>query len=66
VAGCCDCGDEPSGSWATELVSYAKNEEMQNVDRGVESVLYIAFMFHCVINPAPHRQHAVTAGCKST
>jgi hypothetical protein len=21
VAGCCECGDEPSGSWATELVS---------------------------------------------
>jgi hypothetical protein len=20
-AGCCECGDEPSGSWATELVS---------------------------------------------
>jgi hypothetical protein len=20
VAGCCECGDEPSGSWATELV----------------------------------------------
>jgi hypothetical protein len=24
VAGCCECGDEPSGSCATELVSYAK------------------------------------------
>jgi hypothetical protein len=23
VAGCCECGDEPSGSCATELVSYA-------------------------------------------
>jgi hypothetical protein len=22
VAGCCECGDEPSGSDATELVSY--------------------------------------------
>jgi hypothetical protein len=22
VAGCCECGDEPSGSGATELVSY--------------------------------------------
>jgi hypothetical protein len=21
VAGCCECGDEPSGSFATELVS---------------------------------------------
>jgi hypothetical protein len=24
VAGCCECGDEPSGSCATELVSYQK------------------------------------------
>jgi hypothetical protein len=24
VAGCCECGDEPSGSCATELVSYVK------------------------------------------
>jgi hypothetical protein len=23
VAGCCECGDEPSGSCATELVSFA-------------------------------------------
>jgi hypothetical protein len=22
VAGCCECGDEPSGSCATDLVSY--------------------------------------------
>jgi hypothetical protein len=22
LAGCCECGDEPSGSGATELVSY--------------------------------------------
>jgi hypothetical protein len=24
VAGCCECGDEHSGSCATELVSYAR------------------------------------------
>jgi hypothetical protein len=24
VAGCCECGDEPSGSCATELVSFTK------------------------------------------
>jgi hypothetical protein len=24
VSGCCECGDEPSGSCATELVSYNK------------------------------------------
>jgi hypothetical protein len=26
VAGCCECGDEPSGSCATELVSEQRNE----------------------------------------
>jgi hypothetical protein len=26
VAGCCECGDEPSGSCATELVSYKFNK----------------------------------------
>jgi hypothetical protein len=25
VTGCCECGDEPSGSCATELVSYLLN-----------------------------------------
>jgi hypothetical protein len=25
VAGCCECGDEPSGSCATELVSYCNS-----------------------------------------
>jgi hypothetical protein len=25
VAGCCECSDEPSGSWATELVSLCIN-----------------------------------------
>jgi hypothetical protein len=28
VAGCCECGDEPSGSCATELVSGAKQRQM--------------------------------------
>jgi hypothetical protein len=28
VAGCCECGDEPSGSCAMELVSYVKHEEL--------------------------------------
>jgi hypothetical protein len=26
VAGCCECGDEPSGSCATKLVSYTVEE----------------------------------------
>jgi hypothetical protein len=25
VVGCCGCGDEPSGSWSTELVSLLEN-----------------------------------------
>jgi hypothetical protein len=33
VAGCCECGDEPSGSCATELVSY----EIQDGDFIVSS-----------------------------
>jgi hypothetical protein len=26
VSGCCECGDKPSGSCATELVSYLVNK----------------------------------------
>jgi hypothetical protein len=42
VAGCCECGDEPSGSCATELVSYsmvfvsylpAENEALSHVSQ---------------------------------
>jgi hypothetical protein len=29
VAGCCECGDEPSGSCATELVSYSEKLRFQ-------------------------------------
>jgi hypothetical protein len=28
VAGCCECGDEPSGSGATELVGYCLENKM--------------------------------------
>jgi hypothetical protein len=31
VAGCCECGDEPSGSGATELVRYEAEEEPKTV-----------------------------------
>jgi hypothetical protein len=30
LAGCCECGDEPSGSGATELVSCLKNINNNN------------------------------------
>jgi hypothetical protein len=29
VAGCCECGDEPSGSCATELVSYSCTDSVK-------------------------------------
>jgi hypothetical protein len=34
VAGCCECGDEPSGSGATELVNerYDKTEQLDGLD----------------------------------
>jgi hypothetical protein len=41
MAGCCECGDEPSGSCATELVSYCevyincKSEHFSNVYKGI-------------------------------
>jgi hypothetical protein len=31
LAGCCECGDEPSGSGTTELVSYLDKIRLQKV-----------------------------------
>jgi hypothetical protein len=31
VAGCCECGDEPSGSCATELVRYPTSNKNDSV-----------------------------------
>jgi hypothetical protein len=31
VAGCCECGDEPSGSCATELVSVLTGINIHNI-----------------------------------
>jgi hypothetical protein len=39
VAGCCECGDEPSGSCATELVSYLVSYATVHVNRSVASKL---------------------------
>jgi hypothetical protein len=38
VAGCCECGDEPSGSCATELVimTVIFNREVEGAVRGLE------------------------------
>jgi hypothetical protein len=32
VAGCCECGDEPSGSGATELVLFFNNARYVSCD----------------------------------
>jgi hypothetical protein len=38
VAGCCECGDDPSGSCATELVSYTCKKKYERGGGGeVES-----------------------------
>jgi hypothetical protein len=33
VVGCCECGDEPSGSCATELVSYMENDKETHLNK---------------------------------
>jgi hypothetical protein len=40
VAGCCECGDEPSGSCATELVSLL---------RKVNFLLFYKFLLHIYV-----------------
>jgi hypothetical protein len=37
VAGCCECGDEPSGSCATELVSYGPSLHIMLLYRSFEN-----------------------------
>jgi hypothetical protein len=37
VAGCCECGDKPSGSCGTELVSSLFNDDSL-VNQAIESV----------------------------
>jgi hypothetical protein len=44
VAGCCECDDEPSGSCATELVSYVvffQNVNTCPVDRQVFTEIHV-------------------------
>jgi hypothetical protein len=49
VAGCCECGDEPSGSCATELVSFnMENVEASSVGRKLTNpVLLYVFCSLC-------------------
>jgi hypothetical protein len=37
VAGCCECGDEPLGSCATELVSYIRGQVSMIHNKGILS-----------------------------
>jgi hypothetical protein len=39
VAGCCECGDEPSGSCATELVIQKPQISQHEILEGSDSVL---------------------------
>jgi hypothetical protein len=45
VAGCCECGDEPSGYCATELVSY----KLTVLDLGI--LLHCEYSFHLPEKP---------------
>jgi hypothetical protein len=42
VAGCCECGDEPSGSCATELVVYLVSN----------SVIFICYLVRVLLKTA--------------
>jgi hypothetical protein len=43
VAGCGECGDEPSGSCATELVSFKKTTDFNFGLTGVTYVGYVPY-----------------------
>jgi hypothetical protein len=55
VAGCCECGDEPSGSCATELVNI-KHILIYVHYIGVRPTWYI-------FDPHPIEDHADCLGC---
>jgi hypothetical protein len=42
VAGCCECGDEPSGSCATELVTYMHKNDKEIKLSGMITLLATA------------------------
>jgi hypothetical protein len=52
VAGSCECGDEPSGSSATELISYTILEELAVFEASIArsySCLTFSDSFFCLI-----------------
>jgi hypothetical protein len=54
VAGCCVCGDEPSGSCATELVSF---EILANIRNYASVVIYVLTSFYPGTEEFWLRQH---------
>jgi hypothetical protein len=44
VAGCCECGDEPLGSCATELVSYISYTTNKNICINLLNIVYFALV----------------------
>jgi hypothetical protein len=50
LAGCCECGDEPSGSGATELVSYIEVTIFCNcVTKQEDSVEYLPLLVLIIV-----------------
>jgi hypothetical protein len=50
VAGCCECGDEPSGSCTTELLLFARNFISQSLLAGQTVIKRHTFGFHVANN----------------
>jgi hypothetical protein len=46
LAGCCECGDEPSGSGTTELVVNDKNNHKKPRSRFLLEKLKVAFLLN--------------------
>jgi hypothetical protein len=49
VAGCCECGDEPSGSCATELVSKISDKESLYDTSPIRALSYLFFSINVVL-----------------
>jgi hypothetical protein len=45
VSGCCECGDESSGSCATELVSY--EDHISDIRHNRDKSMYALHMLRC-------------------
>jgi hypothetical protein len=61
VAGCCECGDEPSGSCATELVSFMPDKNIAFID---ELQMEISLGKHAIKSLMYARQQVITTSRK--